>query len=312
MNSELEHWQKFENYAQHNLDFTAAEDHYKQFQILFYFRILTEFLLSAVFIYIGLNFLILSYFTLAIWPATGVALTLVFMRGYYPCLGILVGAFFAYYLNSHLFSFCALQAIGFTTYIYLTRYLALRWIGAIQPLNNLFSLILFLGLVATTTACHTFLHQTIILYFALPWPYSLQDTFTHFLAQFNGVLCLTPLTLILDPFVPKAYFSFNKKNLSWWLISGSILVGCVSFIFFDTIIPTSIFLPTLCLTTWGFAYYYKQIPTATLLLLIGILYLGGIMDFSTTLKTHGLLKEILLMVIGGVSLMIASYTRSSI
>tara|TARA_R110002110_G_scaffold121431_2_gene297282 strand:- start:114515 stop:115444 length:930 start_codon:yes stop_codon:yes gene_type:complete len=307
MNSKLDNWQKFENFAQHNVDLAVAKECYKQFNVLFFFRILTEFLLSAVFIYIGINFLILSQFTLAIWPASGVALTLVFIRGYYPCLGMFVGAFCAYDINSHLLSFSALQAVNFVSYIALTRYLALKWIGAIQPLNKLSVLVLFLGLVALTTACHIFLHQSLITYFGLPWTYNLQNSITHFLAQFNGILCLTPLTLILDPFAPKTYFSLTKRNLSWWLMCSFILISSVCLIVLNPTLSPAVFLPILCIVTWGFTFYFKQIPTATLLLFMGVLYLGGIMDFSETLRSQRLLLELLLTGIGGIGLLLASY-----
>lgn len=307
MNSKLDHWQNFENFSQHNVDFVVAKDSYQRFKILFFLRILTEFLLSAVFVYIGLNFLILSQFTLAIWPATGVALTLVFVRGYYPCLGMIVGAFCAYYINSHLLSFSAIQAIGFASYICLTRYLALKWIDAIQPLNKLSSLILFLVLVLTTTTGHIFFHQAVISYFDLPWHVSLQNTMIHILSQFNGILCLTPLTLILDPFAPKTYFALSKRNLSWWLICGFILIACVSFIVSNNIMPPIIFLPILILTIGCFAYYYKQIPMATLLLIIGVLYLGGIIDFSIHLRDQPLLMASLLASIGGFGLILSSH-----
>jgi len=307
MNSELERWQNFENFAQHNVDFVVAKDNYQRFKVLFSLRILTEFLLSAVFVYIGLNFLILSQFTLAIWPATGVALTLVFIRGYYPCLGVVVGAFCAYYINSHFLSFSAIQAIGFASYICLTRYLALKWIGAIQPLNKLSSLILFLILSLATTTAHVFFHQAIISYFDLSWHTSLQNTAIHVLSQFNGILCLTPLTLILDPFAPKTYFSFNKKNMSWWLICLGILIASIGFIISNNIIAPSIFLPAFILITCGFAYFYKQIPMTTLLLIFGVLYLGGIADFSLQLKDQPLLMASLLACIGSLGLIISSY-----
>ena len=50
-------------------------------------RLLTETSISICLIYLGQRFLIRNHFYLPLWPATGLGLTVVFLRGYGSLLG---------------------------------------------------------------------------------------------------------------------------------------------------------------------------------------------------------------------------------
>lgn len=278
LNSNLE---KLEDYLNQNPKLTSdTKDCYHNYQRLFILRRVAEFLLCSVFIYVGINFLILSHFQLPLWPATGVALTMVFLRGNYPYAGILVGAIGAFYINCHYFWFSLFQGIGFTLYIYLTRLTLLKIVGPIQPLNNLDVLTSFLSIITLYTIFHVFLVWELICLAGLPWPFSLEYFYVHLLAQLNGILCLTPFTLMFNPFTMKKYFSWKKQNVIWIGYMLAILSSHLLFFWIASPIWIILLLAAIFIGILLFSYRFSQIPTSCLLLGMGLIYLAGITDYT--------------------------------
>lgn len=313
MTSKTEQFKQFSQYLnQHNLIAPEAKDCYAKYCKLFLLRRLAEFMLSSVFIYVGINFLILSKFNLPLWPATGVALTIVFLRGHYPYLGFFIGAISAFYIHSNDIVFSLFQTFGFILYIYLMRTLLLRWIGAVQPLTNQNILPKFLCIVATLTLLHVNYTYAMIHLFDFNWPFDLKHIYIHWLSELNGILCLTPFTLAFDPFVPKKYFSFNTRNYIWSFSAAIIIALHLSFIslhnpFYIALILTLLF-ASICI----FAYQFSVVPTTTLLLGLGLLYLAGITDYTSNIFTVAYVSETYLSVVCICSLLIASWQLKKI
>lgn len=281
MISKTDQFQQFEHFIdQHTVIKDKAQVCYRQYYHLFLFRRLAEFLLTAVFVYVGMNFLILSHFNLPLWPATGVALTVVFLRGNYPYLGIALGAIGAFYINCQYVWFSLLQGIVFTLYIYLLRFSLLRWVGAIQPLSHYRILFYFIVLCAAFTFAHVISLYFITHLFELPWPFKQTDVYMHCLAELNGILCLTPLTLSFNPFTPKKYFSFKPRNIAWCTCMLLMIGAHLGFFWLRDPMTIALLMLTVFVCICGFAMMFKLIPTTCLLLGMGLLYLGGLTDFT--------------------------------
>lgn len=295
--------------SKHQATQKIVQSHYSQFQRLFLLRRLAECMLCAVFIYVGINFLIMSAFTLPLWPATGVALTMVFLRGNYPYAGILIGAIAAFYINCHLWTFSLLQGIGFTAYIYALRRFLLWRVGSIQPLSSLNVLLSFLLYSAMFTCIHVLLVWGVVYLYALPWPFDMTDFYCHWLAQWNGILCLTPFTLMFNPFTPKTYFKVNLKNSAWCASMLIIIFSHFLFIWVEKPIFALSLLSTLLAAITIFSYAFGQIPTACLLLGMGLLYLAGLNDL-TSLSFNEHISHTYLGLVCIVSLIVSTYHAS--
>lgn len=299
---------RFENHiAQHSSLMTYAKSNLKKYYYLFYLRRLAEFVLCGAFIYVGVHFLILSHFNLLIWPAMSVGLTIAFLRGNYTYIGIIFGAFFAFYFNSNLVTFSFIQALLFTLCIFMIRSLSLTWIGPVQPISQVVILLKFILIVAIVTYVHVLSNHLVIQYFGLPWPFELQQLYLHWLAELNGIFCLTIFSLVFDPFVPSKYFNFYKKN-TLWILSLVIILGS-HFCFIGVTSPTLVILMMLgfLISACLFAYYFYQIPTVCLLLGMGLLYLGGLHDFITNNFKNAYLSESYLTLFCVTSLIIATH-----
>ncbi|MGE4350119.1 MAG: MASE1 domain-containing protein [Candidatus Berkiella sp.] len=298
MTSKTEQFKQFSQYlVQHNVIAHQAKDCYKKYYKLFFLRRLAEFMLSSVFIYVGINFLILSKFNLPLWPATGAALSIAFLRGHYAYFGFLIGAMSAFYIHSSDILFSFFQAFGFTFYIYLMRTLLLRWVGAIQPLDSSKVVIKFIGIVAILTLTHIIYTYMMMHIFNYKWPFDFKHIYIHWLSELNGILCLTPFTLAFDPFVSKKYFSFNRRNYLWFVSTITIIALHLSFIWLDTPVYIACALGLLLISICIFAYQFSKIPSTILLLGLGLLYLAGITDYTSNIFTTAYISETYLAII---------------
>lgn len=269
---------QLEEYIQHNSKKDQSKVYWLKFYQLFFIRFFLEFCITAAFIYVGYNFIIQSQFSLNLWPAPGVALTVLFLRGYLPAVAIYIGTFFAFYQNDFSLLFSNLQAIGFCSFVLATRYLTLRLIDPIQPVHKSYSLLAFISIVLPLSFCHCALNFIFFKSTDYIWPHSFMDLCWQSLAQFNGIVCLTPLTLMLDPYAIKSYFSKRWTNIIWWL--GLLLV----FLMLATVgvldyLEMSLYSAILGISIIAvFALIFGQIPAALLLLTVAVCALGGLFD----------------------------------
>lgn len=246
---------------------------------VYYYRLVitrraTELILSSLLIFSGQQFLLQNSFFSPIWTAVGVALSAVFLRGYFLLYGIFLGVLLSYLYNHVPWHLSLAQSLLFTLYIFLTRLIAVHTIGAVIPLAQTRVLWKFFGLVTLFSTVHAY---TLLLVFAAPrgMAPTFFDWSVAWLGEVNGILYLTPLCLIFEPFVPKRYF--NLKSKSWWICSAAIIIS--HFLYY--IVPSgapSIFLALvfICILS-TYANYFDQIPTCITLLGISVVYISGIL-----------------------------------
>ncbi len=259
---------------------------------LFFTRRSAEFIFSALLVFGGHQFIILNQFFSSIWPAAGVALSAVFLRGNYLLFGIFVGTLSSYLYNLFPWELSLYQALLFTLFIFLMRQCALWLIGTITPLSRVTLLWKFIALMAVFCALHI---STMTMIFIAYY----KSSFTAFgwycawLGELNGILALTPLCLIFDPFVPQKYF--NKNNNAWWFC-GLMIFACY-FLFFlipsglASIILSVIFLVILSI----YARIFGQIPTCTTLFGLSVVYLTGVLPSSHLFHTTSSYQDVMIL-----------------
>lgn len=232
---------------------------------LVFTRRATELAVCTLLIFGGQQFFVQNHFYSALWPASGVALSALFLRGNFLILGIFLGSFASYALNSVSLLMSGLYSLLFTCCMFLIRYLSLRIIGPVTPLAHRAILVKFIVVVILLSGIHTgALCQVMPPYFQ--WLQS-------WLAEITGILCLTPLCLTFEPFAPQRYFTL--KAWRWWL-SAIILIGCY-FLFYwvpagaPSLWLSLIFFCGIC----AYAKAFGQIPLGITLLGISVVYLSG-------------------------------------
>lgn len=244
-----------------------------RYQLLVLKRRLFEVLLSSLLIFGGQQFIIQNHFFSPVWPAAGVGLSALFLRGNFILFGVFLGVFtsFLYYRLPWLTSL--MQGSAFIAFLYLFRQVALRWIGAVIPLAKWQDLWKFFGLTALFSAAHAYAtlligttdHQFPVFF---KW-------YVAWLGEMNGIFCLTPLCFIFNPFIPQRFF--QQQTNTWWIIA-LILIFC-HFLYF--VIPSgtpSFAFSLIMLILMGiYAYQFGQIPTCLTLLGISVVYFSGVM-----------------------------------
>lgn len=248
--------------------------HFSQsFRKLVITRRLSELAISILLIFGGQLFVIQNAFFCPVWVGTGVALSGVFLRGHFILLGIFLGSL-ASYLNNHYPLFVSfLQSGLFTLYIYSIRLCSLHFIGPVTPIPSRSVLGKFLLLIMVLTAI-----DVIAIYFIFKLTTTISISWKPFFlnafsGQLNGILCLTPLCLIFEPFIPEKYF--KSSSSSWW-ISALFLIS-LQFLYFLFPQCWQSILLSLCLVLSFFVYgkIFGQFPTGMLLLGVAIVYLGA-------------------------------------
>lgn len=249
-----------------------------QFYRLYFTRRFCEWLFSAVLIFGGQQFLLQNGLFSAVWPAAGVGLSAIFLRGYLLLLGIFTGTLASYLYNSYPLTVSLSNSLVFTTNLFLIRYCCLRFFGAIAPLHNSRICLQFISVTLFFCALHT--GWQYLFYPDLPW-------LMAFLGESNGILCLTPLCLVLEPFTVKKLFL--KGSLPAWIL-GTIIVIAHSLFFFIPSHWAILWASSLLLAMCLFAYHYRGAATGMLLLAVSVVYLTGSFQpfeiFQTTWPLH--------------------------
>ena len=240
---------------------------------LVFMRRAFEFIISSLLFCGGQQFLISNNFFSPIWLTTGAALAAIFLRGNFLLVGIFVGTLIGYLINHLPWHISLTLSLLFVIYIYLIRKLAFLTMGPVAPLFNNAILWKFYGLIAVLSAVYSYL------FFSLMGLKSVGATFflvyTGWLAQINGILCITLICLMFDPYL--MYRHFHKVRL--WSILAMVIVICHLFYFFipagtPTLILSIIFLAIMC----GYGKYFGKVATCATLLGIAVIYLGGIIS----------------------------------
>jgi len=237
-------------------------------------RRLAEFLFSAIIIFGGHQLVLLNGFFSPIWPATGVALSAVFLRGNILLLGIFVGTFSSYVYNLYSWQISLYQALLFISFIFCCRQFSLKWIGPVTPLAKTSVLCKFIVLIILFSSIHISL-MTRILVQTYGGNISFFDWSTAVLGEINGILCLTPLCLVFDPFVPQRYFTRQEKK--WWLSALGLILGHFIFFALTSEIATLILSVILLILLCAYAIHFGQIPLCATLFGISVVYLTGVL-----------------------------------
>lgn len=234
-----------------------------QFYRLYFTRRFCEWLFSTILIFGGQQFLLQNGLFSAVWPAAGVGLSAIFLRGYLLLLGVMTGTLASYLYNSYPFTVSFANSFVFTANLFLIRYCCLRFFGAMAPLHT--TRICFQFICVTLFFCALHTGWQYLFYPDLPW-------LMAFLGESNGILCLTPLCLVLEPFTVKKLFM--KGSLPAWIVGTTIVIAQSLFFFVHADwapLWASGLLVAMCL----FAYHYRGAATGMLLLGVSVVYLTG-------------------------------------
>jgi len=247
-----------------------------------FIRRMTELVLCTLLIFGAEQFLTLNDFIAPLWPTAGVGLGAIFLRGYFLLVAVFLGTLGSY-VHNHLSWFISLQhSLLFTAFLFAVRFLALRWIGPVTPIATAKIFGQFTTLIMIASAVHIILIMPISLNAYLMW-----------LAEINGILCLTTLCLIFNPFMPSRYLQ--------WVLSFILMGGCSLYYIFPDVrsqLGLSLFLLTALSI---YAKYFGQIPTCITLISILVLLTPIQLGVQLTLLTLTII----------LSLNIATYTLAS-
>lgn len=238
----------------------AMQSHYNR---VYFTRRICEWLFSAILIFGGQQFLLNNGLYCPVWPAAGVGLSALFLRGNILVLGIFTGTFASYLFNHFPLTVSLANSLMFTLNLYLIRLVCLRFFGSIAPMHS--TRIGFQFIFVTLVFCALHTGWQYLFYPDLPW-------LMAFIGETNGILCLTPLCLSLEPFVVKRLFV--KGSLKAWLLGGAIVLGHTLFFF----LPASWAIPLAALLVVAlcvYATHFRAASTGMLLLGISVVYLSG-------------------------------------
>ncbi|MBS0288071.1 MAG: MASE1 domain-containing protein [Proteobacteria bacterium] len=235
-------------------------------------RRVAEFLMCSMLIFGGHELIIINTFFSPVWPTAGVALSALFLRGNVMLFGIFAGILASYFYNYSFVFLGIAQAALFTFFIYLVRLFSLILIGPVTPLAEIKTFWKFVLVCAVLCACHI-AAMGILFVQTFQTSMSLYGWSVAWLGELNGILCLTPLTLVFDPFIAKHYF--GKKGLSWQLVALAVLLSHLLYFYAQngdqSVLLAGGFLIILCL----YALVFGQIPTCMTLFSVSIIYIAG-------------------------------------
>ncbi|MGE3319234.1 MAG: hypothetical protein AB7I18_08045 [Candidatus Berkiella sp.] len=248
---------------------------------IYFTRRICEWLFSAILIFGGQEFLLKNGLYSPVWPAAGVGLSALFLRGDILVLGIFTGTFASYLFNHFPLTVSLANSLMFTLNLYLIRVVCLRFFGSIAPMHSTRVCLQFVLVTLFFCALHT--GWQYLFYPDLPW-------LMAFIGESNGILCLTPLCLSLEPFVVKRLFV--KGSLCAWLFGGAIVLGHTLFFFLPAtwaIALAAALFVALCL----YANHFRAASTGMLLLGISVVYLSGAQDPFQLFQDHYSLNVVL-------------------
>lgn len=230
-------------------------------------------------------------------PVTGIALSALFLRGRSMLVGIFLGNLISYLFSYVPMGAAMLYSSIFTLYILLIRETCLRLMGPVTPLDKVETLIQFTVICSFFSALHVILMSTVLII-----PISFYQTW---LGELNGILYLTPLCLMFEPFSTERFFT--KQAWRWWICSLVILVlQCAMLVAPESyIFPTSM---TMFAIICVYAFIFEPIPLGFTLLGLSVLYLGT--SFSQhAYESKAIITILLLQAIISLSITICRFQR---
>lgn len=232
-------------------------------------------------------------------PVTGIALSALFLRGRTMLLGIFLGNLISYLVSQIDLPIAILYSFIFTCYIFLTREACLLWIGPVVPLNKTKSLIQFFIICAIFSGIHVLLVSELLIV-----PLSL---YSSWLGEVNGMLYLTPLCLLFEPFAHERYFT--KRAWRWGAVTIA-LMACQTAIFlvpenFEFALSLIVF-ALVCL----FGFCFPPIPLGVTLLGLSVLYLGTSL-MQSAYDSREIITVLMLQALLGYSISIHRYNKKS-
>lgn len=234
-------------------------------------RRLTETIVIGILIYGGQQILLHHTFFSPIWPASGVALSAIFLRGNFLLLGVALGTLLSY-LHNHVPWILSLAHSGLeVSFIYLVKRLALRWIGAITFYTVRVAW-QFMLLAAMMSGLHVWLHLELVKVVYPLFKFDFSYWYLGALGELNSILCLTPLCLIFDPFTTRRYF--HRQAWRCWGYALLLLVAQIGYFFLPSLFCIALGIFTLLLLN-RYALCFGQVPLTCTLLGIAVIYLGG-------------------------------------
>ncbi len=261
-----------------------------RFNRLYITRRLFEWLFSAVLIFGGQEFLLKNGMYSPAWPAAGVGLSALFLRGDILVLGIFTGSLTSYLFNNFPLTVSLSNSILFTANLWLIRFCCLRFFGTIAPMHATKVCLQFIAVVVFFCGLHT--GWQYLFYPELPW-------LMAFIGEVNGILCLTPLCLSLEPFTVKRLFV--RGSLPAWLAGGTLVVGHSLFFF----LPAKLAVPwaiILMVAIYIYAHHFRAAATGMTLLAISVVYLTGALEpfqlFQPTYRLYTVIMILMLFTFG--------------
>lgn len=229
-------------------------------------RRVCETLFIAALIYGCQQHLLIDGFFGPISPVTGAALSALFLRGRTMLLGIFLGNLISYITSQVDLPSALLFSSLFTGTVFLTREVCLRWIGPVAPLSKANVLFQFFLVASLFSGIHILLVNAFLI---RPIP-----LYISWLGEVNGILYLTPLCLLLEPFANERYF--NRQAWHWWVFSLALIASQL-LIFLVPESAMNIHLGLSCVIfalVCLYGYYFEPIPLGITLLGLSVLYLG--------------------------------------
>lgn len=225
-----------------------------------------ECFLSTLLIWGGYQLAFPQPYATCFHPVTGVALSLLFLRGDLILASIALGTFLSYYYNHITLLDSILQAFLFTVFVYFTRLTALKWIGPVAPLFTRIILLKFLFVLVLWSVLYSF--------FSTLSSFSFPLFYFKWIHTFNGLCYITPLCLIFDLFLFQLFF--QKQSKLWMLYSLLLILANITFYFLLHFPTYSLFFSVIYLLLFtSFAFYFGKFPSY-ITLLGNIVLLSGI------------------------------------
>ena len=224
-------------------------------------RRLVEFFLTTLIFFGGQQFVIQNHYFSPLWPAFGVAVSAVLLRGSRLLFGIGLGTSACFWMTGMPWAANLVQTALFLGTVYALQRLSHKIIGSVQPLENIIVLLKFLALSSVLIGIYAYL--------LLP---SWFLGYHAWIGMLNSLLCLTCLCLVFNPFLPARYF---KRTASWWKVSVGLIVLHVGFFFLPTGTWAIAYAGILGGSLSLYAFYYGQFPLCVTLMGISVIYLDG-------------------------------------
>lgn len=220
----------------------------------------TEFVMITLLQYVGLMLGTVPDEPIPVWPASGVAIAMLFFRGNRIWPGLWFGGMLAYWNEGLSLNLALCISLIHVIEAISIRYTVHRIIGALVPMHRSVQVLEFFFIAFGIT----FLSSGIITALDSPntfWAEPIRiQWFMNWLADFSGVVIFAPACLIWDAYLPglSQQFKLSKRKMQAYVLGAAIILVNATLMFlnqFDTVFPLS--MATIPLIFMA-AYYFGQ------------------------------------------------------